>query len=215
MRLDPELILQLKQLRMVSGQAEAWADFNIFDPERLERKQIGYGVDPEGNSLITYEDGSWQADWLVIGNMKPTGDPIIIETGEPGQPVAMLMHGMGDWNAGSYLAGSVIKFIEAIEQVMHFIARENDSQTSWRVTSAGLDQMIAAIAAADEYTDTDIWKSLLAPAYRSASAKEADLVGQVLAMSKQGMKIKDIASELHLPLKEAYGYLKKTKELQA
>ncbi|MDR0271415.1 hypothetical protein [Paenibacillus sp.] len=183
MRLDSELMEGLKQLKAVSGQVAAWTDFEIFDPEHLECEQIGYAIDPEGRSLVTREDGSWQADWLVIGNMEPTGDPIIVETGEPEQPVAVLMHGMGDWNAGSYLAGSVIRFKEAAEQIMQFISRENEG-TSLRITCAELDQAVAAVAAADEYADIDIWKSLLAPAYQAAVEREADLIGQVLAMSK-------------------------------
>ncbi|MEB2298574.1 hypothetical protein LAV72_02895 [Lysinibacillus xylanilyticus] len=59
----------------------------IFNPELLEREQLGFSMDLEGNSLLNDEEGLWQADWLVIGHIKLTGDPIIIETAEPGQPV--------------------------------------------------------------------------------------------------------------------------------
>ncbi|MGE7915748.1 hypothetical protein [Lysinibacillus xylanilyticus] len=210
MRLDAELLKQLKQLKIVSEQLAAWIDVEMFDPEYLEREQLGYSIDLEGNSLIHDEEESWQADWLVIGQMKLTGDPMIIETAEPGQPVAVLMHGMGDWHAGSYLAGSVIKFQVALQ----LIAQRNDKQSSWKITSMELERIITEIVSADNYADKDLWESLLDPAFQAARGMEAELTKQVLMMSQRGMSIKEIADMLQLPLKEAYGYLKKAKELQ-
>jgi len=214
MRLDAELFEQLKQLKMVSEQLAAWIDVEMFDPEYLEREQLGYSIDLEGNSLIHDEEGAWQADWLVIGHMKLTGDPMIIETAEPGQPVAVLMHGMGDWDAGSYLAGSVLKFQLALQRFLQLIAQKNDNQSTWKITCMELERIIEEIVTADEYADKDLWESLLNPAFQAARGMEAELTKQVLIMSKRGMSIKEIADMLQLPLKEAYGYLKKAKELQ-
>lgn len=214
MRLDAELLEQLKQLKMVSEQLAAWIDVEMFDPEYLEREQLGYSIDLEGNSLIHDEEGSWQADWLVIGQMKLTGDPMIIETAEPGEPVAVLMHGMGDWHAGSYLAGSVLKFQLALQGFIQLIAQKNDHQSTWKITCMELERIITEIVSADEYAGKDLWESLLNPAFQAARGMEAELTQQVLMMSKRGMSIKEIADMLQLPLKEAYGYLKKAKELQ-
>ncbi|WP_285395873.1 hypothetical protein [Lysinibacillus sp. fls2-241-R2A-57] len=211
MILDAELLKQLKQLKVVSEQLAEWIDVEMFDPEYLEREQIGYSIDFEGNSLIHDEEGAWQADWLVIGHMKLTGDPMIIETAEPGQPVAVLMHGMGDWHAGSYLTGSVLNFQVAIQQFRQLIAQQNES--SWKIKCMELERIITEIVSADEYADKDLWESLLNPAFQAARRMEDELTKQVLMMSKRGMSIKEIADMLQLPLKEAYGYLKKAKEL--
>ncbi|WP_053483991.1 hypothetical protein [Lysinibacillus sp. FJAT-14745] len=214
MRVEAKLLKQLKQLKIVSEQTAEWLNIEIFNPELLEREQLGYSMDLEGNSLINDEEGSWQADWLVIGHRKLTGDPIIIETAELGQqPVAVLMHGMGDWNAGSYLAGSVLNFQEAIQQFIELIAQKNDNQSTWKITCMELEQLMTRIVSADDYADKDLWESLLDPAFQAAQGMEADLMKQVSEMSKCGMTIKEIAGELKLPLKEAYGYLKKVKEL--
>lgn len=215
MRVDAELREQLKQLKIISEQIAEWIDIEIFNPELLEREQLGYSMDLEGNSLINDDEGSWQADWLVIGHIKLTGDPIIIETAEPGQPVAVLMHGMADWNAGRYLAGSVLNLQIAIQQFIELIALKNDNQSSWKITCMELEQVMIRIVSADEYADKDLWKSLLDPAFQAAQDMEADLIKQVSEMSKCGMKITEIAGDLKLPLKEAYGYLKKAKELQS
>jgi len=214
MRLDVELFEQLKLLKIVSEQLVAWIDVEIFDPEYIEREQLGYSIDLEGNSLIHEEEGAWQADWLVIGHMKLTGDPMIIETAEPGQPVAVLMHGMGDWHAGSYLAGSVLKLQVTLQRFLQLIAQKNDNQSTWKITCMELERIIEEIVTADEYADKDLWESLLNPAFQAARGMEAELTKQVLIMSKRGMSIKEIADMLQLPLKEAYGYLKKAKELQ-
>ncbi|MFE3576057.1 hypothetical protein [Lysinibacillus sp. NPDC059133] len=214
MRVDAELRVQLKQLKIVCEMAEEWINVEIFNPELLEREQLGYSMDLEGNSLINDDEGSWQADWLVIGHIKLTGDPIIIETAEPGQPVAVLMHGMGDWNAGRYLAGSVLNFQEAIQQIIELIAQKNDNQSTWKITCMELEQVMTRIVSADEYADKDLWESLLDPAFQAAQGMEADFIKQVSMMNKCGMSIKEIAGNLKLPLKEAYDYLKKAKELQ-
>lgn len=214
MGVDAELRVQLKQLKIVCEMAEEWINVEIFNPELLEREQLGYSMDLEGNSLINDVEGSWQADWLVIGHIKLTGDPIIIETAEPGQPVAVLMHGMGDWNAGRYLADSVLYFQEALQQIIELIAQKNNHQSTWKITCMELEQVMTRIVSADEYADKDLWESLLDPAFQTAQSMEADLIKQVSEMSKRGRAIKEIASELKLPLKEVYGYLKKAKELQ-
>ncbi|MCL1696863.1 hypothetical protein [Lysinibacillus sp. BPa_S21] len=214
MRVDAELHGQLKQLKTISEMAEEWVDVEIFNPVLLEREQLGYSMDLEGNSLINDDKGSWQADWLVIGHRKLTGDPIIIETAEPGQPVAVLMHGMGDWHAGRYLASSVLHFQIAIQQFIELIAQKNDNQSTWKITCMELEQVMARIVSADEYADKDLWESLLDPAFQAAQGMEAHLIKQVSEMSKCGMMIKEIAGKLNLPLKEAYGYLKKVKSLQ-
>ncbi|MEY9979075.1 hypothetical protein [Lysinibacillus sp. RC79] len=161
------------------------------------------------------EERSWHADWLVIGHIKLTGDPIIIETAEPGKPVAVLMHGMGDWNAGRYLAGSVLNFQEAIQQIIELIGQKNDNQLTCKITCMELEQVMTRIVSANEYADKDLWESLLDPAFQAAQGMEADLIKQVSMMNKCGMAIKEIAGDLKLPLKEAYDYLKKAKELQS
>ncbi|WP_160038077.1 MULTISPECIES: hypothetical protein [Paenibacillus] len=204
---------QLKTLKAASEKICEFIDFEIFDPEQLDREQIGYAMDPEGNSLVTGEEGAWQDGWLVIGYMATTGDPIIIETNEPGQPVAVLMHGLGHWGAGSYIAGSAAQFIEGVNRISRFLSLKTGGESGLQVTCDELDGVVHAISNADEYADSDTWKTLLEPAYSYGQEQEDELVRQVRAMNEQGMRIKDIAEKLQVPIKAAYGILKKARGL--
>lgn len=71
-------------------------EINFFQPVDLDEEQIGYRVDPKGNSLITGYDGDWQEEWLVIGTDQ-LGDPIIADMSTPNVTVLSAAHGEGKW----------------------------------------------------------------------------------------------------------------------
>jgi len=48
----------------------------IYTLDELEEAQMGYSVDPLGNSLVDNAEGSWKKEWLVIGYEDLCGDPI-------------------------------------------------------------------------------------------------------------------------------------------
>ncbi|WP_341417982.1 hypothetical protein [Paenibacillus filicis] len=202
---------QLRQLKSECDRASAFIGISIYAPEELEREQIGYRVDTEGVPLVSDEEGAWQQGWIVIGSVQLTGDPIIVDTGEAGQPVSYLMHGMGEWEAGSYIAGSIGQCIEAIAKVRLRMTSQEPDRMNVPVASADLDAVVADITAADEYAQEDVWKGLLAPSYRVVRQQEEAVIRTIKSMSGQGMKVKEIADDLQIPLKQAYSYLKQSR----
>ncbi|MGQ7887485.1 hypothetical protein [Paenibacillus sp. WC2504] len=51
----------------------------LFSSDELEKAQIGYCIDTNGQSLTGNGDGDWLQSWLVIGYEDETGDPIFID----------------------------------------------------------------------------------------------------------------------------------------
>jgi hypothetical protein len=74
-----------------------FSELNFISADNLDDGQIGYGIDPEGNSLITGQPGSWQAGWVVIGNDN-LGDPIFVACSDPDLPVYTSQHGQDEWD---------------------------------------------------------------------------------------------------------------------
>lgn len=142
---------QLRQLKLECDRASEFIGIAIYAPGELEREQIGYRVDTEGNCLISDEKGAWQPGWIVIGCVELTGDPIIVDTGEAGQPVACLLHGMEEWEAGSYLAGSIEQCKDAIAKIRRLMTSQDQEQMNVPVACADLDALVVEIATADEY----------------------------------------------------------------
>lgn len=211
MNIDNAVEEQLRQLKAECDLAEQLIGLSIYAPEELEKAQIGYSVDEEGRSLASDKEGEWQPGWIVIGRTELTGDPIIVDMDEAGQPVSYLMHGMDEWDAGSYIAGSIGQFRDAIAKIRLLMTSNHPEMTNTPSTCAALDAAVAEIEAADEYADADTWQALLEPSYRIARQQEEAMIRSIRTMSGQGMKIKDIADALGIPLKLAYSFLKKAK----
>lgn len=221
MPLNSELEGALELLKREWEQAEDWLDMAFHAPDELERAQVGYALDPEGRSLASREEGAWQPEWVVIGYTPLVGDPIIVDLGEARQPVSYLMHGMGEWGAGSYIAGSIGQLQNALKKVNRWIAekkgqgqkqgQEDNRKLPIPVTRSELDKLVAEIVAEDEYADVEIWRMILAPAYDAAETYEEDLIGQVRSLLAQGNGIQEIAALLQIPIKQAYGYYKRSR----
>jgi hypothetical protein len=75
-----------------------YSSVSICRPSELERHQVGYSIDLEGNALSGEGDGDWRRNWLVIGDEGQCGDPIFIDTAVPGYPVYTAWHGEGRWD---------------------------------------------------------------------------------------------------------------------
>ena len=97
----------------------------IHEPDEIQEAQLGYSVDPDSNSLVTDEEGSWKQNWLVIGYEDLCGDPIFVDTSVEGCPVYTAMHGTGSWNP-ILIASSIESFAKALEIIsMRGKGREN------------------------------------------------------------------------------------------
>lgn len=213
MVLSDEIKEKLLKLKNETKKLEEFTEFMIFYPHEIEKGQVGYSIDKEGNSLISSEEGSWQPEWIVIGYEILCGDPIIIETNEIGYPVSSLMHGMGDWNSGTYLSDAMDKFTEEIAKINQFINERSMINVVPQITCEDLDTLIKGIIKEDKYGDYDNWRSMLNPIYESTKEYEDNLSRKIQKLSEEGLKIKDISNKLNMSVKDTYKYIKRHGDL--
>lgn len=86
---------------------------HLFSREEFEEGQLGFRVDPEGNSLLGNSKGDWKESWYVIGYDELLGDPIFIDINNKNYPVMTAMHGEGNWEP-ELMFSSLNNFLEAI-----------------------------------------------------------------------------------------------------
>src|SRR3954470_17780455 len=70
---------------------------HVYSGAELDDAQLGYGVDPNGDSLVGEQEGDWRSGWLVIGYEDFTGDPILVDRDRSELPVYAAPHGQGAW----------------------------------------------------------------------------------------------------------------------
>lgn len=101
-----------------------YVNFDVCSFEQLDEFQDGYSIDTDGNSLITDEEDTWDANWIVIAYETMCGDPIIIDLSEEGYPIFSLMHGMDSWSGGDFLADSMESFINFMKDIGDFLTEK-------------------------------------------------------------------------------------------
>jgi hypothetical protein len=74
-----------------------YATVFVHPVDELDEAQVGYAVDPSGNTLVGTEDGDWRESWLVIGREDLVGDPLFVDLSVEGFPVYTASHGEGSW----------------------------------------------------------------------------------------------------------------------
>jgi hypothetical protein len=94
----------------------------------MGKEQVGYSIDREGNSLITNEEGSWQANWQVIGFHENSGDPYFIDISSKDYPAYTSIHGEGAWDQ-TMIADSYLNFIE-ISTELQVMSRDRENQVA-------------------------------------------------------------------------------------
>lgn len=72
-------------------------NFDVCSFEQLDEFQVGYSIDTDGNSLVTDEEDTWDANWIVIAYETMCGDPIIIDLSEEGY---LYLHSCTGWIVG-------------------------------------------------------------------------------------------------------------------
>lgn len=71
----------------------------LYSPDELDERQRGYRA------------GDWQDPWLAIGDS--SADPVIANTAEEGTPIALAIHGIGEWRA-RWVAPTLATFLGAL-----------------------------------------------------------------------------------------------------
>jgi|SRR6185295_2610363 len=93
-----------------------YSEINFFPANTLEDEQVGYSVDPNGESLITGQNGDWQEGWIAIANDN-MGDPFIVDTNSISLKILSAAHGEGAWEP-LVVADSLDKFKNILSSLM-------------------------------------------------------------------------------------------------
>lgn len=201
-----------RQLNLIKWEYEIikdFVDFEIFSFEKLDECQIGYRIDPYGNSLVTDEEDTWDEGWIVIGYETLCGDPIIIELKEDGYPVSRLMHGMGSWDNGTFLADSMQSFLNILHGIRCFLAEKQVLRGKRTIQHKELKAVVNSVIEKNNSGDFEIWESLLNPLFDIAEEYEEELKAKVKKMKLEGRRITEIAAMLQIQPKDVYEYSKK------
>ena len=117
-------------------------NFDVCSFEQLDEFQVGYSIDTDGNSLVTDEEDTWDANWIVIAYETMCGDPIIIDLSEEGYPISSLMHGMDSWSGGDFLADSMESFINFMKDIGDFLTEKQVLEGKRMILTKELDILL-------------------------------------------------------------------------
>ncbi len=122
---DKAILRKIKKfLNEINDISLGYGEINFIKFENLDKNQIGYKIDTNGNSLVTEVSGSWSNDWIVIGHDN-MGDPIFIESYEEDLPIYTSEHGKEEWEV-VLIAESLQKFKVILQDLRTLsIGREN------------------------------------------------------------------------------------------
>jgi hypothetical protein len=152
------------ELKLIPSKSVSFGSISlqIHAPDEIQEAQLGYSVDPDGNSLITDEEGSWKKNWLVIGYEDLCGDPIFVDTQTEGCPVYTAMHGAGNWNP-ILIASSIKSFAKALEIISELgEGRENPVKLETNLLPSGSrDEALKKIRKDNPEADLSFWADWL------------------------------------------------------
>lgn len=205
-----EIKRELNFIKLEHEIMKDFVDFEIFSFDELDEYQIGYSIDLNGNSLVTDEADTWDDSWVVIGYETLCGDPIIIELNEAGYPVSRLMHGMGSWNNGTFLAVSIKSFLSILKDIRCFLTEKQMLQGKKMIQHKELKVLVNSMIEKNKTVDFEIWESLLQPLFDMAEEYEETLKAKIEEMKREGRKITEIAGMLSIQPKDVYEYSKKS-----
>jgi hypothetical protein len=130
-------------------------EINFIQPYNLDEEQVGYSVDPNGNSLITGNDGDWQEEWLVIATDQ-LGDPIIVDVSSPKLMLLSASHGEGSWEP--FVIANSLDGFKALISVLHKTAKNRTNPVELEkhpITDKERKDALAKIEV--ENPDVEIW----------------------------------------------------------
>ena len=204
-----EIKRNLDLIKLEYAKIKDYVNIEIFSFEQLDEFQIGYSIDPDGNSLVSDDEDTWDENWIVIAYETLCGDPVIIELNEDGYPVSLLMHGMDSWDNGSYLADSMESFLNILKEIVCFLAEKQVLKGKLNIQNKELQSMLIHITEIDNSASFETWESLLSPLFDIVEEYEKLLETRVKELKKKGKKVSEIAVLLNLQPKDVYEYIKK------
>jgi hypothetical protein len=140
-----------------------YGGIELFEANDLANRQVGYSVNPDGDSLCGYAAGDWKAEWIVIGCELGLGDPLILDTSDDKLAVITAMHGEGSWQPEP-VSSSVESFLQMLIDFRE-LARERENPV--KLEAHPLDEVershfLEQIAASNgTLSAPDYWQALI------------------------------------------------------
>jgi hypothetical protein len=158
---NPQQLLSALAIPSVSL---GYTTVKIYTANELEEAQLGYSVDPSGNTLTDANDeGSWKTEWLIIGYEDLCGDPIFIDTASEGYPVYTAGHGEGAWEP-KRIATTLKSFAQAIDEVSR-IAKGRETPIELETNPIGAEEkanFLARVQKENPDIELEFWEQWLA-----------------------------------------------------
>lgn len=158
MQIPNEIIVFLNSVEDISL---GYSEIIFSTVENIEDDQIGYSVDPDGNTLIKGNDGDWYKEWIVIAT-DHLGDPIIVDTFLPTFPVLSAIHGEGRWEP--ILIADSLETFKKIMELIKLVSRKRTTPVEIEKNSIGkkeLNDIINEILMLTTKSDVSYWKVFL------------------------------------------------------
>ncbi len=146
-------------LRSVSDISLGYEEIAFIDPENFDEGQIGYRIDPSGNSLIS--DEGWKEQWFVIA-CDSLGDPILIDVSYPALPVMSAAHGEGTWEP-VIIADTLNNFQTIIRNLSSLAKNRTNPYDIEKSTISKVERkkFIAEIKNQNKHSDIWFWENFL------------------------------------------------------
>ena len=139
------------------------AEITFFKPDNLDKGQIGYSIDPKGNSLINEnEEGSWEESWIVLGTTE-LADPIFVDLIDDEElTVLTAMHGEGEWSP-DFIANSLDAFAKTLDLVHGLSKGRTTSEALEKnpISSKEKKEFLKSVKKLNPDVDLDFWELLV------------------------------------------------------
>ncbi len=116
----------------------AWDPMQIFSPHVLERMQIGYRWEGDGQTRIS----AWNESWLAIGYIE--GDPVIADMQKDVTPILMDLKGAGSWSP-SVVAPTLGQFLEFLSEwcdvIGQYSQKDGMYDDEWAIKPTALEDI--------------------------------------------------------------------------
>ena len=159
----PQNYAKLRQETNLSSVSLGHIRVHLFKVEELDKAQLGYSIDLNGNSLVDGENESWKDYWLVIGSEDCCGDPIFIDCTNEKYPVFTAMQGEDEWDE-TLIADTFESFIKTLECIQN-ISKDRENPVKLEnnpITSNENDRVLKDIRKYNIKADLFFWKNWLA-----------------------------------------------------
>lgn len=158
----PESFIAVAKCNTIKNISLGYDEIYIFEIDNIEKGQIGYSIDEEGNKLTTEDERSWNSNWLVIGYSENTGDPFFIDISSKDFPVFTSMHGEEIWDP-TLIADTYLNFIEILTR-LHQLSLGRETPVEFEsnpIPTEEIEEIISEIEVKNRESEVWYWENFL------------------------------------------------------